>query len=520
MNCASCGKPLKPNTRFCNGCGKPVAAAPIAQSTPPAEDNKIVCVSCKKPLKPNQRFCNGCGTAVSVAPANAVPTVAEPPPQSSAQPASVKSPKRFTQAEAANAAPVVVPVTSTPVTLIARDFRCNGCGAPLKIPKNSKGVVICPSCRNECVLEGLAKNAEIAAKENINSGVPLSASPVTLNNQLVSSLYESPYIPLDVLDKAEVIREERYCVPAYCFYCNGTASFTYETGVQRSQTYTVDRGDSVEIREKTRTEWQPGSSSASITETVFAPGEKKLAQYIQQLYMQIDQQQLAHHLIDIEELDFPPDVVTYDYNLPQPMAFNEYVKPYIEKSLQKKAESSIRGNVRNFSIGGSNIQKDIVRVFLGLYRVVYRYGNREYSMWVTGDGQKVYHDELPLDSNRKAAYDQKNAKASVSEKKVGCWITGISVIPVLFGLLLMLGSIVSTDDDTAAVALVGVLFLLLGVGIYSAYYQLVVKRHNDQVANDVGAFQIFDAQRQTIVRQFNDQKKTLRGIYENLAGHA
>ena len=47
-----------------------------------------------------------------------------------------------------------------------QDFKCNGCGAPLPIPKNSKGHVKCPSCKTECVIEGLVKNAEIAAKEN------------------------------------------------------------------------------------------------------------------------------------------------------------------------------------------------------------------------------------------------------------------------------------------------------------------------------------------------------------------
>jgi len=33
MNCASCGKTLNPNQRFCNGCGTPVAAAPTFSPT-------------------------------------------------------------------------------------------------------------------------------------------------------------------------------------------------------------------------------------------------------------------------------------------------------------------------------------------------------------------------------------------------------------------------------------------------------------------------------------------------------
>ena len=40
---------------------------------------------------------------------------------------------------------------------MVKSFHCNNCGAPLVIPKGSKGKVICPSCRTECVIEGLVK---------------------------------------------------------------------------------------------------------------------------------------------------------------------------------------------------------------------------------------------------------------------------------------------------------------------------------------------------------------------------
>lgn len=173
------------------------------------------------------------------------------------------------------------PTSVDSVTVMARDFRCNSCGAPLKIPKNSRGHVTCPSCRNECVLEGLAKIAEIAAKENINSGIPLTASPATLHRQLVRALYESPDTPVDVFDKIEVVQEKHYCVPAYCFYCNGTASFTYEAGNRREHKTAIDLGDRTRVETERYTEWTHMSGSASISATLFAPGERKLAPQIQ-----------------------------------------------------------------------------------------------------------------------------------------------------------------------------------------------------------------------------------------------
>ena len=71
MNCSCCGKALKPNSRFCNGCGTPIAVVSAIQSTPVAPSampDKRVCAHCGKMLKPNSHFCNGCGTPVAAAP--------------------------------------------------------------------------------------------------------------------------------------------------------------------------------------------------------------------------------------------------------------------------------------------------------------------------------------------------------------------------------------------------------------------------------------------------------------------
>lgn len=89
MNCASCGKILKPNTRFCNECGTPVSVTQSDAAAPPVEAAPKVCATCGNMLKPNTRFCNGCGASVAVqnAPAPAAPA------------------KRFMQAGPANAAP-------------------------------------------------------------------------------------------------------------------------------------------------------------------------------------------------------------------------------------------------------------------------------------------------------------------------------------------------------------------------------------------------------------------------------
>ena len=422
--------------------------------------------------------------------------------------------------------PAVAPVDTR--TIIAKKVCCNGCGATLEIPKNAKGHVQCTSCGNECVLDGIIKNAEIAAKENIQSGIPLTATPATLHRQLVSLLSESPYIPLDVFDKLEIISEERHCVPAYQFYCSGTASFTYQVGrreIRQEQGYKkgiLDDETYHTIKTIEEIKWTPMSSSAAVTETVYAPASKKLADPIQKLYAQLDAKKLTSQLVEIEELGFPADVETHPCNLPKPAALDEYAKPRVEAILEKNAKKSLGGYdyLKDFTMGGGNLQNEAVRVFLGLYHVVYKYGGKEYSMWATGDGKNGWLENPPVDSSRKSVYDNTKSVASASKQKI---------VPTLWWFR------IEDDDTTSGIGgwswyVYGNLYLyyilspfviplVLALIIHSTIKK--VSSHNKEIDEARTTLQALEAPRLEAVRRFRNAKKACAGIYaEKISGDA
>lgn len=37
-------------------------------------------------------------------------------------------------------------------------------------------------------------------------------------------------MPLDLLERVEIVKEEHLCVPAYLFYCNAMGNYTYDAG--------------------------------------------------------------------------------------------------------------------------------------------------------------------------------------------------------------------------------------------------------------------------------------------------
>lgn len=428
----------------------------------------MFCLSCGGKLQEGAAFCAGCGAkaggGVAVAAASAV----------------------------------------SPAAVIAKTFKCDGCGAPLKIPDNAKGKVTCPSCKNECVIDGLVKNAEMAAKENINSGISLTATPAKLHRQLVKLLSESVTAPLDVFEKSEVIREERYCVPSYCFYCSGTASFTYEIAKWTTHKTAIDLGDSTRVEKEQIKDYTPMSGSSSVTATRFSSGNRELAAQIKNLYLVYD----SNELVDYEYLQFPSDVITSDSNLPQTASFNEHIKPNIEWLLKIDAENSLNGkDYRSLQLGGCKVDKDeTLRVFLGLYRVVYKYGNQEFSIWFSGNGEKFWCDQLPVDQQRKMAVAEKQQQlASVPENKSKT----LPMILIAAGVLL-------------AFCTYGITLIATAIGIYllviNAKKKKEIEALHAQAQQELNALR---AQMTTAYNNFKARKQPLKGIYEaTLVGDA
>jgi len=382
-----------------------------------------------------------------------------------------------------------------------KGFKCGRCGAPLPIPKNSRGRVRCPSCKAESVIEGLVKNAEMADKENINSGYPLSATAAMLHKNLLACISQSPSIPLDIFEKAEVVREEHYCVPAYLFYCNGTASYTYEAGNVRQHKTAIDLGDKTRVEKENYMEWTQMNGTVNASATAFASGNRTAVSQIKELYMFLD----PNELVDYDELEFPPDVVTYDYNLPQAAAFNEHIKPYVEELLKEKTLKALQGKeYRNLSMGGgSRIDKDeIVRVFLGLYRIVLIYGGKEYTMWAIGDGKKIINSGMPVDLERQKILEEKQqakkrAIENITAPKTGLFtFLGIVCIPLAL--------------VTFGVSLIGTIVFFI---LRSQKRKTFGTKRAEVEAQFQREIDSFTAQAQEVLEQFKRQKKGMRGIY-------
>ena len=417
--------------------------------------------------------------------------------------------------------------SSEPELIRIKEFRCNSCGAPLKIPKNSRKPVRCASCKVECIIEGWVRNAEIAAKENINSGIPLTASPKKLYSNLVSHFFSAQNLPDDFFDTVEVIKEEHYCIPAYLYYCNATASFTYDIANTKERTISKVVNDKEVTEVESYIEWQHMSSNASKSATIIVPGTKEFIEPIRRFYELYDPKEL----VDIEELDYPCDVITIDYNIPHTASFNEYAKPFMEQELRSKAVNSLGGKqYRDLVMGGSNIQKnEALRIYLGMYRVTYRYNGQDYYMYNIGDGKKSIHPFTPVNKqheseNNRFQNDLSDAQSqlhSIRNKLISGYVTGIVISAII--------AFIASFSAFGSASTGGILFFIGSLVLGGSFIYKIVsakklnaenKRKRAELNSSINTakdnIRRLEDHTAGIKQRFFDQKRSLRGIYSNL----
>lgn len=56
--------------------------------------------------------------------------------------------------------------------------------------------------------------------------MPLAADVGALHERFVKVLTNSPCMPLDLLERVEIVKEEHLCEPAYLFYCDAMGNYT------------------------------------------------------------------------------------------------------------------------------------------------------------------------------------------------------------------------------------------------------------------------------------------------------
>lgn len=284
-----------------------------------------------------------------------------------------------------------------------KSLNCPNCGAPLSVSKNTTDVVYCGACGTKCVITGLNVNEEILKKNNINSGIPLVASPDKIHDSVFGFITTSKNFPINVLEELEISAVRTVSVPAYLYTVSAFATFTYEAGNKRQQDNVVtNRKGQVVTQHKTYTEWTQMSSVANCNKTAIVCGNNVYMNVINSFYGSLN----PANLVDVEFLDYPAGTATESFDVPYASAFNQYVKPVVEQGINESVQQTLQGKLyRNLSIGQANIQKEYeVRISLGIYIVDCVCKSQKFSIFFNSDASKYSATVRPPEDEARASY--------------------------------------------------------------------------------------------------------------------
>ncbi len=383
-------------------------------------------------------------------------------------------------------------------------YVCSNCGAALNLNKAAGNRVECSYCGTVNQLENMVKNNEILAKDNINSGVNLYASMSLRHKKVLDIIASEQASPLDVYQRATIVKEEHICVPMFLFMASGTGTYSYEIGYQRERQKI--QGDSI-VTER-YTEWSPVSSAVSCSETYFVCGNKDLKGVVDQF----PDLMTVSDLIDIEDLELPADVQMNKFNYPQATAFENDVKPRAEALLKANAENSIRNqNTRNGHIS-SNVRIDTVqRVYLTLYRITVQYGEKLMTVWLDYKGRYSRYDQTFVDPMRKSQIDAQNAVInSIKPKGKGLWIALIIVSVILILICLCLNGALKL---LALLPVAGIVFPIIKMVNNNKDYNAKISAEREKLEEILKPFTM-------ATRAFIEKQVALNGIYQSVTGDA
>ncbi len=395
------------------------------------------------------------------------------------------------------------------------DLRCKSCGFPLKMPGGGAiKKVVCEACGVENIIEGAEKNLEILSKENIMGGLQFELTDPKIHKAIVDTLCKSECPPLDIFNEVTVSKVRKIIVPAYWFdNTTGTGTAQYEKAVMREQSEIRGSGQNMRSVTVQKKEWFPMSLAVSDTNDFIVSGNKQYTEPLHMLYLNKQNPEI----VDIELLNYPAEANALSYDQPDPVAFNQFVKPVMEKLIEAKALTMLSNvEMQNFQIVGTSIQKgEVRRISIGIYEVGIEYKGVEYTLYLSNNGDNSAYNGVPVDQERKNMLAQKLHAINTFSSPLKTLFGGLAIAGIIIGLIMFVPGI---KASSVGKIVIGILLLIGGI-VSAIFYFMKRKVFLAQKAAMQAEYNGIVAQFDQVKQSFTANQVALRGVLNNQSGN-
>lgn len=371
-------------------------------------------------------------------------------------------------------------------------IKCSSCGAPLSLPEGpSKNRIKCPFCSVENF---------IVSEDVTLGGINFELSEASIHKRIIEVFSNADFAPFDIFTESSVKKINKLVIPAYLYVsCTGVGSLSYEKGVKREVTYSLDD------REQTNTfiDWHPMSLTINDIRDYLVAGNKNYTEIFKTMFGD----NRAPEIVKAENLNFPNDATEINYDLTEGDVYGKALQELVNKSVTEKGNSSVEGDsVRNIHVDGITIQKGEVRkVSVAVYEVILEYKGTEFKIFLSNDEKASASENLPVDTENKTLVEGSNEAYNATETKTKNGMLTAIIVLIIVGVLTLF-------------AFIGFMLLIVA-GILIIIYIPMAKESNAKFKEYMKAKDDYVYGFSEAKLNYLNSKVALKGILSNLSGN-
>lgn len=375
-------------------------------------------------------------------------------------------------------------------------LKCSSCGAPLDLPEGTliKNRIKCPFCG----VENFVNNEDISC-----GGMNFDLDDAALHKCIIGIIATGSYPPHDIYKEINIKKINKNVVPAYWYEnCNSIGTLIYTEGIEKTVTkYSEDEGFHDEIK----TEYHPMSKAFSDTRDYLLSGSAEYKDIINKLFSGARK----INILKPEDLRFPDDCNEIKCDITEGNAYADNLMELAKKAIEEKGKESLDSKKKQYykDIEGVTIQKgEVKKVSVALYEVFFDYKGKEYSIYISNNGEYYSYDEYPTDPGNESNLEQK--KKELSE------IEDAKKTKILFISMLVLGGL----GILTIAAGIGVLFLIGAFIIWLIYRPISKEIHAREKALD-DYKEALTSGFSKARSEFDEGKSAMKGVLNHVSGN-
>lgn len=372
-------------------------------------------------------------------------------------------------------------------------MRCGHCGAELPMPKGIARMVRCTFCGTMHLINWNSANGTggDSCTATAMLGLTGEQSEESIKKGVEKMLLSSKCPPLSVFEEGIVDEVVEVGVPAFWFDdCTVRGHILYEKKYTYTTTHEEGEGDKRHTVQDTNIEWRHHQLDVSEVTDFIVSANKEYSEIIKHFYYYKDLD-AGKDIGFINSMDVE-DIM--DQDLPESVAFKSDIGSELESRMMALAQKQLvppeengkkrklfgieikdDQEIRNIKVSGVELDKKAPKIiWIALCKVLYRYKDKGYTLYLSHDGTEAFYKESPIDNDRLGLLQKLQKAAEEKEKAIQNQLFTYTMIAAIAAVAGLFSIFRGSNADDMVLVILGIVggIVLLAVSVIMLYKRI------------------------------------------------